>query len=131
MTILRWGAVMAAAGAALALGGCASSQGGDVRDVATGFVDPAGAPDARCDLLAPATREALESGESAPCPDVIGDLPLNGGAVSSVEIWGGNAQVRVAGDTIFLTETPTGWRVVAAACQSRGEAPYDCEVEGP
>ncbi|RBY86946.1 hypothetical protein DQ240_09140 [Blastococcus sp. TF02A-26] len=116
---------------ALALGGCASAQDGDVRDVAVDFVDPGLAPDARCDLLAAATRAALESEESAACPDVIGDLPLAGGAVESVEIWGGNAQVRLSGDTVFLTETSTGWRVVAAACESRGEAPYDCEVEGP
>jgi hypothetical protein len=132
VSIRRGGAgTVAAVGAALVLGGCASTQDGDVRAVATEFLDPAGAPDARCDLLAPATRAALESEESAPCPDVIGDLPLRGGAVSSVEIWGGNAQVRVAGDTVFLTETPTGWRVAAAACEPRGEAPYDCEVEGP
>jgi hypothetical protein len=118
-------------GAALLLGGCASTQDGDVRDVAAEFLDPGGAPDARCDLLAPATREALESDESAPCPDVIGDLQFGAGAVRSVKIWGGNAQVRLADDTLFLTETSTGWRVAAAACEPRGEAPYDCEVEGP
>ncbi|RBY81573.1 hypothetical protein [Blastococcus sp. TF02A-26] len=125
------GAGLAAAAAVLALGGCASTQDGDVRDVAAAFFDPTATPDARCDLLAPATREALESDESAPCPDVIGELPLDGGTVESVEIWGSNAQVRTTGDAVFLTETPTGWRVVAAACESRGEAPYDCEVEGP
>ena len=118
-------------GVALALSGCASTQEGDVRDVAADFVDTAAAPDARCDLLAPATREALESDESAACTDVIGDLPLGSGAVRSVEVWGGNAQVQLVDDTLFLTETSTGWRVVAAACQPPGEAPYDCEVEGP
>jgi len=25
---------------------------------------------------------------------------------------------------------PGGWRVVAAGCQSRGERPYDCVVDG-
>ncbi len=48
-----------------------------------------------------------------------------------VEIWGGEAQVRLSGDTVFLTETSAGWRVVAAACEAQLEAPYDCEVEGP
>jgi hypothetical protein len=123
--------MLAAAVAMLPLGGCASAQDGDVRDIAVDFVDRGLASDARCDLLATATREALESEESVPCPDVIGNLPLDGGAVEAVEIWGGNAQVRLSGDTVFLTETPTGWRVVAAACEPRGEAPYDCEVEGP
>ena len=127
----RAGAGAAAVAAVLALGGCASAQVGDVREVAAEFVDPGGAPDARCDLLAPATREALESEESAPCPDLIGDLPLTGGTVEAVEVWGGDAQVRMSGDTVFLTETSAGWRVVAAACEPRGEQPYDCEVEGP
>ena len=102
-----------------------------MRDAATAFADPAGDPAARCELLVPATRAALESDESAPCADVLGDLPVGGGAVRSVEVWGGNAQVRLVDDTLFLTETSAGWRVAAAACEPRGEAPYDCEVEGP
>jgi hypothetical protein len=125
------GAGIAASAALLALGGCASTQEDDVSDVAAEFADPAGAPEVRCDLLVPATRETLESDESASCADVIGDLPLGGGVVESVEVWGGNAQVRLTGDTVFLTETSAGWRVAAAGCQPRGEAPYDCEVEGP
>ena len=48
-----------------------------------------------------------------------------------MEVWGGDAQVRLGGDTVFLTETPTGWRVTAAACEPRGELPYECQVEGP
>jgi len=131
VSVSRSGAVMAAAVAVLVLGGCASAQDADVRDVAVDFLDTGLAPDVRCDLLAPATREALESEASAPCLDVIGELPLDGGAVRSVEVWGGNAQVRLGGDTVFLTETSTGWRVVAAACEPRGEAPYECQVEGP
>jgi len=58
-------------------------------------------------------------------------VPLTGGEVRQVEIWGGDAQVRLGDDTVFLTETGAGWRVTAAACEPRGEAPYDCEVEGP
>jgi hypothetical protein len=63
--------------------------------------------------------------------DVIAQVPLRGGPVEAVEVWGGQAQVRLAGDTVFLTETPSGWRVTAAACEPRGEMPYDCRVEGP
>jgi hypothetical protein len=102
-----------------------------VGDVARAFTDPGGDPAARCDLLVTPTREALESDGSAPCPDVIADLPLDGGSVESVAVWGRNAQVRLTGDTVFLTETSAGWRVAAAGCESRSEAPYDCEVEGP
>jgi hypothetical protein len=95
------------------------------------FEDPAGDPEERCDLLAPATRAAFEQSESAPCTEAIVDLPLQGGAVESVEIWGGDAQVKLGGDTLFLTETDAGWRITSAACRPQGEAPYECEVEGP
>jgi hypothetical protein len=121
--------VPAVAAAAVALSGCASTQEPDVRDVATAFTDAGGDPAARCELLVESARTALESEESAPCADVIADLPVGGGAVEEVAVWGGNAQVRLAGDTVFLTETSAGWRVTAAACEPRGEAPYECEVE--
>ena len=113
--------------AVLLLGGCSSSREADVEQVATTFTDPAGDPEARCDLLAPTTRAALE--ESAPCTEAIDELPLDTGEVASVEIWGGDAQVTLAGDTVFLTETSAGWKVIAAGCRPQREKPYDCEVE--
>ena len=54
-------------GAALLLSGCASAQRADVEEVATAFADPSGDPEARCDLLAPATLRSFEESESAPC----------------------------------------------------------------
>ncbi|MGY1634289.1 hypothetical protein ACI784_21530 [Geodermatophilus sp. SYSU D01186] len=123
------------AGGALAavavLAGCADLQEEDVGEVAAAFEDPAGDPAQRCALLAPATLAALESEESSPCADAIEQIPLPGGGVESVEVWGGNAQVLLGGDTVFLAETVAGWKVVAAACEPRADAPYDCEVEGP
>ena len=75
--------------------------------------------------------EALVEDEGASCEDAIGDLPVGGGDVTSVEVWGGEAQVRLADDTLFLTETAAGWRVTAAACRPQGATlPYECEVEG-
>jgi hypothetical protein len=126
----RW--MLAGAGALAALlTGCASASQPDVSTVATAFEDPSGDAQARCDLLAPATLATFESDSSASCADALADVPLQGGEVSSVQIWGGDAQVRLGGDTLFLTQTDTGWKVTAAGCESRGEAPYDCEVEGP
>lgn len=116
--------------AAVALSGCASAQDGEVRRVATLFEDGSADPVERCDLLIPTARAALEEEASADCADAIQDVPLEGGQVESVEVWGGDAQVRLTGDTVFLTETRSGWRVTAAACTPRGERPYDCEVEG-
>ena len=114
---------------ALTLGGCASAQEPDVRRVATTFEDPSADPRERCGLLAPRTLEQLED-ESGPCEDAVANLPLEGGEVTAVEVWGGDAQVRLGGDTVFLTRTPTGWKVAAAVCTPRAEGPYDCEVEG-
>jgi hypothetical protein len=116
-------------GACAVLAGCASAQAPDVERVAATFEDPSGDPQARCDLLIPTALAAFEEGEGTSCAEAIGDLPLAGGSVESTEIWGGNAQVVVGGDTLFLSETTEGWRVVAAACTPQGEAPYDCEVE--
>jgi hypothetical protein len=114
-------------GATVLLTGCSAAQHPEVEDVAMTFEDPASDPEARCDLLAPKTLAALE--EESPCTEAVEQLPLEGGEVTAVEIWGGDAQVRVGGDTVFLTETSAGWRVLAAACRSEGDAPYECEVE--
>jgi hypothetical protein len=122
-------ALAVAGGAAVVLTGCSAGERPEVEDVARTFEDPAADPGTRCDLLAPKTLAALE--KEAPCTDAIEQLPLQGGEVMGVEIWGGEAQVRLSGDTVFLTETSAGWRVVAAACEAQAEAPYDCEVEGP
>ncbi len=119
------------AGAVLLLSGCSSAQEVDVEHVARTFADPAVDPEQRCDLLAPATLAAFERGQSEPCTEAIAQVSRGDGEVRSVEIWGGEAQVKLSGDTLFLTETGSGWRVTAAACRAQAEAPYLCEVTGP
>jgi hypothetical protein len=121
-------------GAALGLGallltGCASTQEPEVQRVATAFENSGGDPQARCDLLTPKALAALEQNESQSCADAIGQLPLQGGKVQAVQVWGGDAQVELSGDTLFLTETHAGWKVSAAACKPKTDAPYDCQVE--
>jgi hypothetical protein len=123
-------AVIVGAGALL-LTGCAAASEDDVRGVVAAFEDPGGTPEERCELLAPSTRAALESETSTACTDAITDVPLPGGSVTAVEVWGGAAQVRIGRDVVFLTETGSGWLVTAAACEPRRDLPYDCEVEGP
>ena len=127
--LMRGSAALGAA--ALMLTGCASTQEPEVKRVATAFEDASGDPEARCDLLAPATLKAFEKDQTSSCSDAVAQLSLDGGTVTSVEIWGFDAQVRMSGDTVFLTQTHAGWRITAASCQPQGEAPYDCEVEGP
>ena len=79
----------------LALAGCASTQEPEVTRVATAFEDASGDPESRCDLLTPKAREQLEQDGS--CAERLGQLPLEGGEVESVEVWGGDAQVRLSG----------------------------------
>ncbi len=132
LPVLRRAAGLGAvAGAILLLTGCASAERPEVERVATTFEDQRADAEVRCDLLAPATLAALEQDQQAPCTEAIGQVPLEGGELRSVEIWGSDAQVELAGDTVFLTETHSGWRVVAAACTPQQDAPYDCEVEAP
>ena len=126
----RGAAVVAALGATAGLVvGCGSLQGTEVERTATDFAgaDPAG----RCQLLAPATVAALVAEESSSCEVAIEQLPLGTGQVVSVEVWGEEAQVRLADDTLFLTRTSDGWRIEAGACDpSGGEGPYECRLEG-
>ena len=124
-------ASLVGAGALVLLTGCTAASEDDVRAVAAAFEDPGGDPEQRCDLLAPATRTAWEGDAAAPCTDAIADLPLSGGEITSVAVWGDDAQVRIGGDVVFLSGAGGDWRVTAAACEPRGELPYDCEVEGP
>jgi hypothetical protein len=123
--------VLLAAGAlALVVSGCSSSEQPAVERVATQFEDSSGDPQARCDLLMPQTLEQLEEQLQKSCAEGIGDVPLEGGDVESVQVWGGDAQVKLGGDTVFLTNSRSGWRIAAAVCTPQPEGPYDCEVEG-
>jgi hypothetical protein len=124
-----WVLVVAVAG--LAATGCADARADAVASVASSFSaaltrgDLAGA----CSLLAPATRARLEAAGS--CPGALAQDRLRGAAVVSSQVWGDRAQVRTAADTLFLNETAAGWKVAAAGCQPRADAPYLCQLEGP
>ena len=126
-TARPWALVIGGALALLAAG-CASAEQPEVERVASVFEDPSADASARCDLLLPTALEQLQKDAQASCKDAINSLPLDGGDVAGVEVWGGDAQVRLGRDTVFLSKTPTGWRVAAAGCTPRPERPYDCEV---
>ena len=121
---------LTALGASAALlTGCAGLQQPDVEHVALAFAT--GDASTRCELLSAATLSALEAHQSAACGQAIGRLAPSGNRVVHTEVWGDQAQVQLADDTIFLTRTQAGWRVAAAGCRPNGEAPYLCRVEGP
>lgn len=119
---------------AAALGGCSGRDDEAASRTAERFYAAVEARDgaAACAQLGESTLEALEREEKAPCPEAVLSLELSGAEADSATVWITSAQVRLRrGDTVFLDETPDGWRVAAAGCrpQPGEEQPYDCEVE--
>jgi hypothetical protein len=127
MTGMRAGSVVLVLLAALAVAGCSNADEPAVREAASSFAS--GDAQLRCDLLAPATAASLLAEEGSSCTQAIGQLPLGGGGVVSVEVWGEDALVHLADDTLFLTRDDGAWLVSAAACEPAGEGPYQCQLE--
>jgi hypothetical protein len=120
---------------ALALAGCGSA-GGREQAASAAAVRLLTAVDSRdgaqaCAVLAPDTAAELEESAGEPCAKAVLDADLpKPGAVAGTDVYGQWAQVRVAGDTVFLGVFSDGWRVVAAGCTARGAKPYDCTLQG-
>ncbi|MEU7696711.1 hypothetical protein [Streptomyces sp. NPDC039028] len=84
-----------------------------------------------CTLLAPQTRFQLEQDEQRPCPAALASQQLPKAAgVDGVEAYGRQAMVRLAGDTLFMSQFSGGWKVVAAGCTPRPDQPYHCLIKG-
>jgi hypothetical protein len=123
---------LAAVAVAASLGGCADVSRPAVDGVVTSFYGAYGDGEGRtaCDLLAPATREEVETSAQAPCAEAVVDEELpNPGPVGQSSIYGDQGQVRLDGDTVFVAEFPGGWKVVAAGCTRQPSGPYDCKLE--
>ena len=120
--------------AMLLLAGCGrGSDRATVRSAAEGFYAAVAHHDgaAACARLSLDARTALEQQASAPCLRAVLHLDLSGRRAHIVRVYSTNAAVElVRGDTVFLQDTPRGWRISAAGCrpQARGE-PADCEVQ--
>jgi hypothetical protein len=126
-----------AAGAALvllpALSGCGSMPHADVVMAAAGafhraVADRDGA--AACAELAPQTRSELEQSAGKPCAVAVLEEEVPPEAPSDPEVFGTQAMVRVGSGATFLSRFPDGWKVMAAACEPRPGAPYDCSITG-
>lgn len=89
--------------------------------------DAAGA----CADLAEETRTALERQEGAPCEEAITRQRLpHSSAAGDVVVYGSMAQVRMDGETVFLSRFDDGWRVIAAGCApTTGDRPHECALE--
>lgn len=130
----------ASALAVLALAtGCGGGRAADVEQAAAAWSGALRSGDAglACSMLAPLTRQGLESSEQQPCAEAIsGQDLLAPSRQRSVDRFGREARVVVEGadgetDTWFLSRFGGRWLVVAAGCQPRGGGlPYHCDVEG-
>lgn len=88
-------------------------------------------PTALCAALAPDTRSAVETSGNAPCEKAItSQRPPSGGAAHHVDVYGRQARVVLASDTLFLSLFADGWKVVAAGCTPRQGHPYQCTLQG-
>jgi hypothetical protein len=110
--------------------GCAAAAQPVAAETAARFAAAVARHDgaAACALLTDDARHDTET-FGRTCATQLAGLPDPGGVVG-VEVWGQTAQVRLDRDTVFLLRFPDGWRVDAAGCTPRGEAPYQCEVRG-
>ena len=122
--------------AAVASAGCGQSDDrATVRATTERFFTAYDADDGEtaCAALSEDTRKELESQESRPCPDAVGEVELEGGAVEHVHVTITNAKVDIAGgESVFLSEEAAGWRISAVGCRPQGEPtadPFDCELQ--
>ncbi|MDG4824838.1 hypothetical protein O7635_23565 [Asanoa sp. WMMD1127] len=129
------GLVAAAVAVALLAAGCGGPGGREdaAAAVAIRLLDAVDDRDGAgaCATLAPETLADLEKSADQPCDQAILDEDLPGpSGVTTTNVYGQWAQVRLQTDTLFLAVFPGGWKVVAAGCRSRGDRPYDCTLQG-
>jgi hypothetical protein len=128
------GVLATVCGLVLGLAACGPGEReASASEAATAFerAQDAGDRAALCAALAPNTRDEVEESEKKACVDVIDaqGLPA-GGSVDDVDVYGRQARVVLASDTLFLSQFPDGWKIVAAGCRSRPDQPYQCSVKG-
>jgi hypothetical protein len=128
VTVLAAGALVAGCGT--------SNDDRTVGSVTNRFYDAvrAHAGTRACNQLSKNVVDALESASGRSCEQAITnlDLPGTGSAATTVYLDSARADVRGAspGEAVFLNRTTRGWRISAAGCKPKGDAPYDCELEG-
>jgi hypothetical protein len=88
----------------------------------------AGAGAAACSMLTSNAYSAASGATGTPCAKAIGSIKVDGSAVTSVQVWGDAAQVRLGRDVLFLRRVSGRWRISAAGCQPQPDGPYKCTV---
>jgi hypothetical protein len=122
--------------AAVGAAGCGQSDDRDtVRATTQRFLAAYKADEGEtaCAALSQDTRKELESQESKPCADAIGQVKLEPGAVTRVHVTLTSAKVDLAtGESLFFSEQHAGWRIAALGCKPQGkptDMPFECELQ--
>jgi len=77
------------------------------------------------------TVTQLVQAAGEPCASAIIEEELpEPGPVEKSSSFGTMAEITYAADTMFLTEFPGGWKVMAAGCAPVPGHPYDCQLQG-
>jgi hypothetical protein len=84
-----------------------------------------------CAALAPETRQEVQQSARMPCVKALFEQQVApAGAVREVQVYGRQARVVLAADTLFLSVFPAGWKITAAGCKPRPHQPYQCQIKG-
>lgn len=130
VTVRSHGTAAGVLAALLLLAGCATASQPDVQATAQRFQTAVRDHQTRtaCSMLSEEARSSLETTSARPCPQALAALRLSAGSPISVDVWGNNAQARLPGGALFLSEFRSGWKITGAGCKPRPDRPYSCAV---
>jgi hypothetical protein len=121
----------------VAVAGCGRAGArGEVRSVTDTFLtathDGNGAR--ACAQLSDETRSKLVQQEGKACAQAITDMHVGAGSVTSVRVYITSAKADLSdGDSVFLDQSSSGWRISAAGCRPQegkpADRPLQCELE--
>jgi hypothetical protein len=118
---------------AVALAGCSGTDTAAPAKTAVAFMTAVSSSDGSqaCALLSDAVVHALSQNKGTGCAQAVLQEQLPHPApVIGLQTYGRQAFVVTKTDTLFLSQFPTGWKVIAAGCQPDGDKTYDCAVSG-
>lgn len=130
MKIWMRGACLIAAATVLGLAGCTPAAQADVLTAAQRFQTAVRDHDnqAACALLSDKARSSLEATSARACPTALAALRLPADHPTKIQVWGNNAQARLAAGPLFLAEFQSGWKITGAGCKPQTGQPYSCAV---
>lgn len=119
----------------LVLSGCGTGHEDAVREAAERWTEAVASQDwdEACRALDARTRDEVEQTEQKPCPDALATQRFpEASEPGTVQVYGHQAQVAYADETLFISRSGAGWAVWAARCSppEAADLPFDCQISG-